>query len=72
MYAKSSNVNEPGRNRVKHKSYNGCLLGIPVKKFPKKAAETNVPRIPPLGIKREICIPNRDDPTSANDAPAVG
>jgi len=40
--------------------------------FPQNAAESRVPRMPPLGNLRESCIPNKDDPISANEAPAVG
>jgi hypothetical protein len=40
-------------------------------KFPKKADESNVARIPLLGIIFSICIPNNDEPINANDAPTV-
>ena len=72
-YANNSSVREPGRNSVKHKSYNGCLVGTHfAQTLPKNAAEINVPRIPPLGTSLEICIPNKDEPTIAKEAPVVG
>ena len=73
LYASKSSVRDPGRKSVKHKSYNGCWLGTHfVQRLPKKAAETKVPRMPPLGKNREICIPNSDDPAIARVAPVVG
>jgi len=72
-YASSSNVNEPGKNSEKHKSYKGCTFGTHLlQTLPKTAAETNVPRMPPLGTSREICMPNSDELTIAIEAPVVG
>jgi len=73
LYANSSNVYEPGKNSEKHKSYKGCTFGTHLlQTLPKTAAETNVPRMPPLGISREICMPNSDELTIAIEAPVVG
>jgi hypothetical protein len=72
-YAKRSNAKDPGRKRVKQMSYKGWIAGTQCRKrFPAIAADTSVPKMPPLGKIREICIPISDEPARAMEAPAVG